>query len=364
MEPSFRFNLPEIAGALGDYGTLLPIIIGVAAVTEANLSYMLFFFAISYILTGLYYRLPVPVEPMKVIGVLAITGRLTSTEIASAGIMMGLILFLFAITGGIHLMKRIVPTCIVRGIQLGLAFTLMLEALKFIAEDSLFGLLCMGLIMIFTLAPLVDVSALVVFMLGLSFGLYQYGTPPLTLLTWPRLMSFTLADFWAGFFHGALPQLPLTLGNAVLATSLLISDLFNRRVPEKKLLVSMGFMCIISSPFGGFPMCHGASGLAAQYRFGARTGASNIISGVILLLGAFFFATPEILKFIPFGALGALLFFSSLELLKSAVKTDHLSMTIMTGLLAPFTGMAVAFVVMLLFYYFLKNIKERGLHHS
>jgi hypothetical protein len=37
-------------------------------------------------------------------------------------------------------------------------------------------------------------------------------------------------------------------------------------------------------------MCHGAGGLAAHYRFGARTGGSDVYAGLILLFFAFFFA--------------------------------------------------------------------------
>ncbi len=145
--------------------------------------------------------------------------------------------------------------------------------------------------------------------------------------------------------------MPLTLGNAALATSLLIDDLFKQKVPEKKLIKSMGVMCLVSCPFGGFPMCHGAGGLAAQYRFGARTGGSNIISGVILLIVALLFASPELVHIIPFGSLGALLFFSGISLGKSALKTEGVFITLTTGLLALFLGITFAFALMMGVYY-------------
>lgn len=74
LEKDFRFNLEEFAGAIGDYGTLLPIILGVALVVDVNLSAIFFFFALSYIFTGLYYKLPMPIEPMKAVGAIAIAG--------------------------------------------------------------------------------------------------------------------------------------------------------------------------------------------------------------------------------------------------------------------------------------------------
>ncbi len=365
MREDFRFNLPEIAGALGDYGTILPIAIGAAIVTESDISHIFFFFALSYILTGLYYRLPIPVEPMKAIGVLAIAGTLTSAEIASAGLFMGIILFLVAVTGAIDSIKRQVPTSIIRGIQLGLALTLMHESFHFLATDWQLGAISILLILFFTLSPILNISALVVFILGLSVGIVEHGPPPVTLLSWPTFIHVSFADLGAGLLKGVLPQLPLTLGNAVLATSLLIKDLFHREVPEKKLMLSMSFMCLLSSPFGGFPMCHGAGGLAAQYRFGARTGGSNLVSGILLLLVALFFATPHLVKVFPLGVLGALLFFSGLALLKSALKTENNFFTIMTGLLAVWAGLAVAFGSMLLLHkvvtYFAKKREQASL---
>ncbi|MDY6827128.1 MAG: putative sulfate/molybdate transporter [Bacillota bacterium] len=357
MEKDFRFNLHEIAGAIGDYGTLLPIVMGVAVVSEVNLSHILFFFALSYIATGIYYHLPMPVEPMKAIGVIAIAGTLSAAEIAGAGILMGLILLLLGITGSIEYIKKYIPSCIIRGIQLGLALTLMKQALNFIISDWQLGLVSLFLVLLFTFAPILDISALVVFAIGLAVGIYYHGLPPITYFSLPHLLIPTTRELLGGFVNGVLPQLPLSLGNAVLATSLLITDLLNRRVPEKKLVLSMSLMCLISAPLGGFPMCHGAGGLAAQYRFGARTGGSNIISGIILLIVALFFAGPELTGLIPYGALGALLLFSSFELGKSAVRTDNFFFTATTGIIALFFGITLAFVILFLLYWLFHYLK-------
>ncbi len=357
MEKDFRFNLQETAGAIGDYGTLIPVVIGVAVVTEVHLSHILFFFALSYIATGIYYKLPMPVEPMKAIGVLAIASTLSAAEIASAGIFMGLILLILGITGSMDVIKRFIPLCLIRGIQLGLALTLMREASKFIIVEWQLGLISLAIVVFFTFAPMLDFSALAVFALGLSLGIYNHGIPPVTYLTLPNIIIPAPHELWGGFLNGTLSQLPLTLGNAVLATSLLITDLLGRKVPEKKLVLSMSLMCLISSPFGGFPMCHGAGGLAAQYRFGARTGGSNIISGVVLLFIAFFFATPDLVRLIPYGALGALLFFSGLELARSAVKTDNAFFTVITGIIALISGMTYAFGIMFVIYWTGKYLK-------
>ena len=354
---NFRFNLQETAGAIGDYGTILPIVMGVAAVTEVNLSVIFLFFGISYICTGFYYQLPIPVEPMKAIGVMAIGGSLTAHEIYGAGIMMGILLLVISITGMINKIRGWVPLPIVRGIQLGLALTLLKEAVRFISFDWQVGLLSVVIILIFTSKYLRDrdISALLVVIIGLIIGIYRYGSPELKLFTIPELIIPSFHALSSGFINGAIPQLPLTIGNAALATSLLVHDLFNRRVDEAKLIKSMGVMCLLSSPLGGFPMCHGAGGLAAQYRFGARTGGSNIISGVILLILALLFASPELITIIPFGSLGALLFFSSIELGKNSFKTEGIVICVLTGIIAFFLNITIAFVVMMGYYYIDKH---------
>ncbi len=360
MEKDYRFNLEEMAGAIGDYGTLLPLIVGVVAITNIQLAPVLFFFGIAYIITGLYYKLPMPVEPMKAIGAIAIAGGLTASEIAGAGIGMGLVLLILGLTGGMSLVKRYIPQSIIRGIQFGLSLVLLKTALSFVLSDILAGVISVAIVIAFSVLPLLDVSSLVIFVFGLGIGMYNYGLPPITLFTIPELTLPSLAELWSGFVYGTIPQIPLTLGNAALATSLLITDLLKRDVPEDKLVVSMGIMCVISSPFGGFPMCHGAGGLAAQYRFGARTGGSNIISGGILLIVAFFFASQDLITLIPYGVLGALLFFSSLQMAKSALKTDNIVFTILTGTIAFFTNISIAFVIALTTYYIVKWFKSNN----
>jgi len=354
MEKDFRFNLEETAGAIGDYGTLLPIIVGAAVVTDISLSTILFFFGLSYIATGIYYRLPIPVEPMKAIGAIAISGALTANEIAGAGIFMGIILLVVGWSDGIEYIKRYIPRWLIRGIQFGLTLILLETALFFLVDDWRIGILSVAIIFAFYFTDVTDISSLVVFGLGLVIGIYYYGFPPVSYLTIPELTLPGLSELGTGFWSGTLPQLPLTLGNAVLATSLLITDLFERRVEEKKLVKSMGLMCIISSPLGGFPMCHGAGGLAAQYRFGARTGGSNIISGVILLIIAFFFASPDIIEIIPYGVLGAMLVFTALQMFRSAVKTEKKTMMFLTGILSYLTNIAVGFIVMFLLHLAIK----------
>ncbi|QSX08549.1 hypothetical protein J0B03_00190 [Alkalibacter rhizosphaerae] len=345
-EKDFRFTLDETAGALGDFGTLLPIVVGVSVATDMDLSRMLFFFGLAYIGTGLYYKLPMPVEPMKAMGVVAIAERLSPGEIAGAGIVMGVVLLLIAVTGAMDLIKKNIPIPLIRGIQLGLALTLMRQALIMVGEDWILGLISIFIVLFYTLSKKLDISALVIIVLGVAVGVFRHGSPGISIMTLPSFQWPLWGETLVGITKATIPQIPLTLGNAVLATALLISDLLDRKVEEKKLLLSMSSMLLLAVPFGGFPMCHGAGGLAAQYRFGARTGGSNLISGAVLLLVAFFFATPKLELIIPFGALGALLFYSALSLYKTSRKTTENWFTIVTGVIAFVFGMTWAFLGM------------------
>ena len=111
------------------------------------------------------------------------------------------------------------------------------------------------------------------------------GTPQLIIPSWPEV--------WRSFEIAVLPQLSLTLTNAVIVTASLARELFPSTgaiASERRLALSSGLANVLLCPFGAMPMCHGAGGLAAQFRFGARTGLAPIIFGAVLLVLAIAFA--------------------------------------------------------------------------
>ena len=363
--PDFRFNAEEIAGAVGDYGTLIPIVLGVAIVSNVNLGYILLFFSIWYIITGIYYRMPVPVEPMKAIGVIVIAEGLDSNEIAASGIILGCLFVVLGFCKGMKFIQKKVPYCVIRGIQLGLALLLLKSSLNFIVRDYILAIICIIIVISFLIgnkfAKIPDISAILILLIGITVGFFAFGVPRISILSLPNLIIPTIQDFLKGAWSLAIPQAPLTITNAILATKLLMQDLFHRELDADKLSRSIGIMNLTSVPFGGFPMCHGAGGLAAQYRFGARTGGSNIISGLILLPIALFFASPEFVAIIPYGVFGALLVFVAIELGKHSLKTDTYVVTVITAILAVIINMTIAFIVGMIFAYVLTKICKRPL---
>jgi MFS superfamily sulfate permease-like transporter len=367
--PDFRFTLEEIAGAVGDYGTLIPIVLGVAIVSNVNLGFILLFFSIWYIITGIYYKMPVPVQPMKAIGAVVIAEGLSGGEIVASGIILGALFLVLGFFRGMKFIQEKVPDSVIRGIQLGLALIFVRTSIHFIMRNYILAVICIIILILFLIAnrfsKIPDVSALCILAVGIIVGFSISGIPRISIVSLPNILIPTVQNFLKGGWLLAVPQAPLTVTNAVLATSLLMKDLLHRDLDPDKLSKTTGLMNLTSVPFGGFPMCHGAGGLAAEYRFGARTGGANIIGGLILLPIALFFASPQFVAIIPLGVFGALLVFAAIELGKQGLKTDSYIVTGTIAILALITNMAIAFIVgMLLAYVFTKTRKRREMYEN
>jgi len=321
---SFEFSLRELSGAMGDFGTLFPLSVGYIVVCGMNPAGFLVMMGLANIVTGLVYRLPLPIEPMKVIAVVAIAQAWPPSQIYAAGFTMGLVWLLFSFTGVVDWITRHTPRCIVRGIQFSLAALLLLQALRMAATSWLWGAVALLLILLLRdnrYAP----AGLVVMVLGVGVALFRGDlrglAPPGFSL--PPLTRFTLAEMWTGFLGAGLAQIPLTASNAVIATAALIKTYWPEQpVAERKLALNQGIINAIVPFFGGFPLCHGAGGLAGQYAFGARTGGANVLEGGIeVALGLFLSASiAQLFSVFPQAIIGAMLFYVGLQLLKG-VKT-------------------------------------------
>jgi MFS superfamily sulfate permease-like transporter len=322
----FRFTRDEISGSLGDLGTFLPLTLGY--ITQCGLSPApVFFFAgLWNVATGLLFRLPIPVQPMKAIAAVAIAEGMTPGEIAAAGILMGAIMLLIGIVPGAGRILSLTPAPIVRGIQLGIGLKLLMAGVQSILslpaagwDSVLVGALAVSLIVVSSFRRKVP-AALILFVAGfLILGISRPGLfRDFGLRPWvPELVVPSPAEWWRGFAKGAVAQLPLTLLNSVVAVCALTGDLFpGRRVSEEKMSGSVGIMNLLSCWLGGMPVCHGAGGLAGQHYFGARTGGSVIfLGGVKMAVGAAAATTLLApLQNFPQGILGALLVFAGLEL--------------------------------------------------
>jgi MFS superfamily sulfate permease-like transporter len=310
---------------------------------------MLLSFSLWYIITGIYYKLPVPVEPMKAVAAIVIAEGMTPMEIAGSGIVLGIFFLALGIFGGMRRIEKMIPRSVIRGIQLGLALILFRTSLGFMTDNYSLSAIASAVILFFFIAGkyrnIPDISACIVLLIGIVIGMAHHGSPPIELLHLPRFVIPDAHSLLTSIWSLSLPQIPLTITNAILATALLMHDLLKQDLDTDTLSITIGLMNLTSAPFGGFPLCHGAGGLAAQYRFGARTGGSNIISGVLLLPIALFFGDPAWISLFPVSVFGTLLLFVSFELGKHGMRTDNYVVTGTAAAVALLSNITIAFVI-------------------
>lgn len=296
-----RYDRAEWAGAFGDLGTLLPFVLAYIAVVKIDPTGLLLAFGLSMVAVGLYYRTPVPVQPMKAIGAVAATQAaqvltITPQAVFVGGLATGLFWLAMSATGLAQRLSRLVPRPVSVGIILGLGFAFMLEGMKMMSAGWLVAAIGLALALLL-LANRVVPAMLVL----LAFG---FGS-----LRW--------SDVLFGVVFLALPQLPLTFGNAVLALKEENNRLFpDRPVTERTVCLTTGLMNVAGSAIGGVPMCHGAGGMAGHTRFGARTGGAVVILGTTLCTVAIFFSASvtTLLRIFPMPVLGVVLFLTGAQL--------------------------------------------------
>jgi MFS superfamily sulfate permease-like transporter len=305
----------ELAGACGDLGTFLPHVIGAITIAGLAPAGVLVGFGAFYIASGLFYGLPMAVQPMKAVSAVLVTGQVGPAEVAAAGIALGLILLVLAATGTIGWLARVIPQSVSAGLQLGLGISMALLGLELMWRTPWLGiaaLTVLALLMLLPRFPAAPAMLATAIAAGYVAGVVQLPTDigP----AWSALGAAvpSLAEIWRGVELLVLPQLPLTLSNAVIVTALICRDLFPAtagRASERNLALSTGLANLALAPLGAMPMCHGAGGVQAQHRFGARTGLAPIfLGGVLLVLGlGFAGSAAQLLALIPLAAVGALL---------------------------------------------------------
>ena len=329
VAPGNRFDRMEWAGAFGDLGTLIPFVVAYIGMVGMDPFGILFAFGVSLIICGAYYRTPMPIQPMKAAGAVAATQAaqtavITPAAVVGASLATGVIWLLLGMTGAARRLAAFVPRFVVVGIVLGLGIAFMLEGVKMMAT----GWLIAGVGFVGTLLLLTNRSIPAMFLLLLFGAVCGVIAEPALLQKLSgatiefRAPSFALSeltwkDFALGLVFLALPQLPLTLGNAIMATAEENNRLFpDRAVNENKLSTSTGVLNLFGASVGGIPMCHGAGGMAGHVAFGARTGGATVILGVILLVLALFLSgsVQTLFSVLPKAILGVILFLTGAQL--------------------------------------------------
>jgi SulP family sulfate permease len=338
----FRFDRLELAGAFGDLGTLLPIVVAMILVNKLSPTAVFLAFGLFYLLSGFVYKLPIPVQPLKAVGAIAIAypNVITESVIGASGIIFGTFLLAVSLSGLMDQLAKLFSQAVVRGIQLTLGLIFLKKGIEFILHKDLFisGIpgrfadypvnLIIGILVFALVLLLLDnkrfPAALAALAVGIGSGLALGGFSSLTFAIGPtevHLVTPHAGDYWTALIMLILPQIPLTIGNACVGTASTCTSLFSgspllAKANAGMFALTMGIINLPAGFFGAVPMCHGTGGLAAHYRFGARTGGAPIMIGIFfvviaLVLGELGFS---LLAIIPQSVLGVLLVFAGLEL--------------------------------------------------
>ena len=350
VNPDYQFNRQEFSGSLGDLGTILPLALGMILVNGLSATGLFFSVGLFYILTGLYFKITVSVQPMKVIGAYAIATMMSTQQVMASSLLMAALLLIIGLTGTINIIGKYAPKSVIRGVQMSTGILLMTQGVKMMVGTSKIqalyktaepylrieslGPVSIGIIigitgMIITLLLLdnkrmpaglviVALGVMIGLLLGSKEGVVQGGFG-FHLPVWMPFGFPVKADFMFAVFALVLPQIPMTIGNAVIANKDLANTYFGEKsgkMTYKSLCLSMAAGNLISFFIGGMPMCHGAGGLSAHYRFGARTAGSNLMIGALLigLVIVFGDGILSVLTLIPFSILGVLLVFAGGQL--------------------------------------------------
>ncbi|MFN4133363.1 MAG: putative sulfate/molybdate transporter, partial [Candidatus Hadarchaeales archaeon] len=371
-----RFSRMELSGSLGDIGTMLPLLIPLILVNGLNATTVFLMVGLFYIFTGIYYRIPVPVQPLKAVAVIAISTGLSARVVASSGIIMGTFLLCLALTGLIKEVARVFSKPVVRGIQVTLGLMLFIKGFQYMSGESMFiggekiffewfplnplialcGLLIAGCLLTSRKIP----AALLLVLVGLGIGMV-FKPPELSLgPTVPVPVLPNLSELQMAFLLLVLPQIPVTIGNAIISTSDLAKKYFGkraRRASTSALASTIGVANLASGLVGGMPMCHGAGGLAAHYRFGARSGGANLMIGSLFLIAGLVFGSSalSVLGAIPLSILGVMLAITGVQLIvllqDLSAPRDLAVAGIIIGITLATNQMAAGFIIGIIVHY-------------
>ena len=99
MSTALRFNRHEWGGAFGDIGTDFPLIVGMILAAGLDAASVLIMYGLMQVTTGLIYRRPMPVQPLKAVATIVITQKLAGPILYGGGFAIAVIMLFLTITG-------------------------------------------------------------------------------------------------------------------------------------------------------------------------------------------------------------------------------------------------------------------------
>ena len=353
LHPSLR----DATGAVADLGVLVPLAAALILVNGLDAGAVFVGAGLLVLATGLVFKIPFPVQPLKALTAVAVARELSPDVIHAAGLELAGFLLLLSIGHAADLVARLFVKPVVRALQLGVGALLVVTALKLVADPpEVFSAPSSPWPIVFAAIAFAGVAvaaqrrryvwALAMFGAGLAATIAatrpDLAVPSFAL---PSLGLPAASAFGTAFVLLVIPQLPLTFGNAVVAVNDLAHEYFGdraERVTPSRVCLSAGLGNTVSALIGGMPMCHGAGGLTAHVRLGARTAAMNLLLGSSFLVLGLFFATqiPVILGLLPVSILGAFLAYAGLRhaWLVSDLRGAPLAIAVVAGAVGAWYG--------------------------
>lgn len=317
-----KLDRRELAGAVADIGVLVPIATVLIVQNGLTATAVLLPAGLLYLGAALTYALPVPVQPLKAFGAVAIANGLGSDAIAAGALMMGAIFIVLGRTGLIDLASRAFPRPLIRGVQLTVGLLFIKIAWELVhqaprafddhATDPTTLIVAAVLVLGLALALKRQPVSLVLVMAALAVALVRAGGDLALGPSSIALPSLDAATFWTAFTLLVVPQVPLTFANSCIATSDAARVYFGERadrVRPGRLATTLGLANLFSGSVAGMPVCHGAGGMTAHHAFGARTAGAPLAMGSILGLLAIGFGAglAALLAAFPLAVLAGML---------------------------------------------------------
>lgn len=357
-----RFDRAELSGAVADLGVFVPIAVALIVTNGLSPTAVLLPAGLLYVAAGLIYRVPVPVQPLKAFGAIAIANGLGTDEIAAGALLMGATFIALGALGLLDRVARIFPRPIIRGIQLSvgllfckLAWELATDPPTLFADHDLPTWWLLGG------AAAVAAAAYLLRRHAVTLGLVAVAAAAMAITydgplgLGPSALQMPSID--AGVLATAavvlvVPQLPLTFANSCLATADVARTYYGERadrVRPNRLALSLGTANLFAGSISGMPICHGAGGMTAHRSFGASTGGAPIAIGTALILLALALGTSlaALLIGFPIPILAGLLAIAGLlhiALLKDLRRPADWALALAVGVTGLLSNLAIALI--------------------
>jgi len=353
-----RPSAGDVSGAVADLGVLVPLAAALVLVNGLEPGAVLLAAGALVLAAGLAFGLPWPVQPLKALTALAVAQGLGADVIHAAGLEIGVLLVVLAVTGLADRLARVFTKPVIRSLQFGVGALLVVSAVRLARRPP----------DLFAHAPTASwsfalaLATVVVVAVAAWRRWYAVGA---VLLAVGMVVSWVVASPEMGrvsldvpvpalppasvlgvaFVSLVVPQIPLTYGNAVVGVSDLAHEHFGpraRRVTPGRVALSCGLGNVASAVVGGMPMCHGSSGFSAHVRLGARSSAMNVLLGVTFLGLGLVFSEQVLTVFslLPVWALAGFLAYAGVRhaLLVLDLRGGRLALALAAGVVGIVTG--------------------------